>query len=63
MSLPTPTNMPLPLQLLRVTVSVGQQRGNVEYYFPVLKYLVYCFVPSVTKLRVQTSAVSEIQLP
>lgn len=62
MSLVTPTNMPLPLQLLRVTVPVGQQRGNMEYYFPVLKYLVYCFISCVAKLCVQTSSVSEMQI-
>lgn len=49
--------MPFPLQLLRIVLGVGQQRGNVEHDFPVAESVVQRLGASLAELRVQTATV------
>lgn len=48
-------DVPLPLQLLRVVLGVGQERGDVEHDLPLLEDLVDRRVSRVAVLYVQTT--------
>lgn len=55
-------NVPLPLQLLRIALGVGQQGGHMEHDLPLLEHLVHGRVASVSVLDVQPSAVALVIL-
>lgn len=48
----TLTDMPFPLQLLRIIIGVRKQRRYVENDLSVFEHLINGFVASLTKLRV-----------
>ncbi len=50
--------MPLPLQLLRIILSVGKKRCNVEHDLSVPERIVQRLAPRLPKLRVQSTTVT-----
>jgi hypothetical protein len=51
--------MPFALQLLRVVISVGQQRRDVEHDLAVPEDVVHSLFTRLSKLCVQTSAIPD----